>query len=170
MPSPLARYLADDHARLDALLRASVADEQQFDHDAFEQFRAGLLRHIGIEEKLLMPDASRRRDGEPLPLAALLRLEHAALAALMVPTPDHALVREIAGLLGPHNVREETADGLYEQCAALAGYDAETLLERARATPPPPLAKHFDGRGVHRTAAAALHAAERAAARRKDRS
>jgi hypothetical protein len=159
MPSPLLTYLEEDHARLDALLRASIADRQRFDVEAFEQFRAGLLRHIGIEEKLLLPHARRRRDGTPLPLAAILRTEHAALAMLMVPTPDRALAGEIADLLALHNAREEGAGGLYEQCVALYGSDAESLLEKARATKPPPLAKHFDGRGVHRTAAAALQAA-----------
>ena len=161
MPSDLARFLADDHARLDALLKASVANPQHFDIEAFEKFRAGLLRHIGIEEKLLLPYARRQREGAPLPIAAILRIEHSALASLMVPTPDPALVGEIAGLLTQHNAREEGADGLYEQCAALAGEDAATLVQRARSTPAPPLAKHFDGRGVHRTAAEALRAAER---------
>jgi hypothetical protein len=165
LSSPLARYLEEDHARLDALLRASVADEQQLDIDAFEQFRAGLLRHIGIEEKLLLP--LLRRQAELRSVVATLRVEHAALASLMVPTPDRSLAREIAGLLAEHNTREEGPSGIYEQCAALAGLEAEALLERAQATPPPPLAKHFDGSGAHRTAAEALRAAERATARRE---
>jgi hypothetical protein len=166
MSDPLTRYLAADHARLDTLLRASVADERRFDGEAFERFRAGLLRHIGIEEKLLLPCARRRRGGAPVARAAILRVEHAALASLLVPTPDRALVGEIAGLLAWHNAREEGEHGLYEECVRLAGDEAESLLERARATPEPPLAKHFDGRGAHRTADEALHAAERAAARR----
>jgi hypothetical protein len=156
----LADYLEADHVRLDSLLRASVADANHFDADAFEQFRAGLLRHIGLEEKLLLPLARLRRKGEPLPLAAILRVEHAALASLMVPTPDHALVGEIAPLLLRHNAREEGADGLYQQCLALAGPEGKVLLARFRVTPPPPLARHFDGPGVHRSAADALRAAE----------
>jgi hypothetical protein len=153
-------YLEEDHRRLDGLLRAAVADPARFDLEAFERFRAGLLRHIGIEEKLLLPDARRRR-GEQLPLAAVLRLEHAALASLLVPTPDRALALEIEGLLQKHNAREEGAEGLYAQCAALAGPDGDALVERMRATREPPLAKHFDGQGVVRTAEAALLAAEK---------
>jgi hypothetical protein len=160
MPSALARYLEEDHARLHALLLASIADERRFDAESFEQFRAGLLRHIGIEEKLLWPDA-RRRQGWPLPVAALLRVEHSALASLLVPTPDRALVYEIAGLLERHNAREEGEGGAYEQCATLAGADEGALVERARATPPPLLARHYDGPGVYRTAAEALRVAER---------
>jgi hypothetical protein len=138
----LASYLAADHARLDALLRTSVADG--FDADSFEQFRAGLLRHIGIEEKLLPP------------LPAIARSEHAALVSLLVPTPDAALAGEIARLLATHNAREEGPDGIY---AALPSDDA--LLARAQATPPPPLARHFDGLGTVRTAAEALERARK---------
>jgi hypothetical protein len=166
MPSALARYLEDDHARLAALLRAAIADERRFDTASFEEFRAGLLRHIGIEEKLLLP-AARRRRGAPIADAATLRLEHSALASLMVPTPDRALVAEITRLLEWHNAREEGDDGVYAQCTALATDEEQSLLEQSRATPPPPLAKHFDGAGVHRTADEALRAAESHHARRK---
>jgi hypothetical protein len=163
MMSVVEHYLTEDHARLDALLRASIADEQAFDHAAFEEFRAGLLRHIGIEEKLLLPHA-RRQNGEPLAVAAALRLEHAALASLLVPTPDHALAREIRSLLQQHNLKEEGDQGLYAQCAALGNDD---LLEHMKATRPPPLAKHFDGNGTYRSAADALAAAERALQRQR---
>lgn len=166
MPSALARYLEDDHVRLAALLGAAIADEQRFDSEAFEQFRAGLLRHIGIEEKLLLP-AARRRQGAPIAAAAILRVEHSALASLMVPTPDRALVAEVARLLERHNAREEGDDGVYAQCTALAAGEEQSLLERARKTPPPPLARHFDGAGTYRTADEALRAAQDHHARRK---
>ncbi|HEX6835534.1 MAG TPA: hemerythrin domain-containing protein [Polyangia bacterium] len=170
---PLRRYMTDDHARLDALLAASTARADAFDADAFERFRAGLLRHIGIEEKILLSDARARRGGEPLPLAARLRVEHAAIASLMVPTPDAALAAELRGLLDRHNALEEGDGGLYDELDALAGSEAERLLERARAAAEPPVARHFDGAGVMRTAADALalaeRNAERVAARKKDR-
>jgi len=159
------RYLTEDHQRLDQLLHAAIADEQRFDRDAFEELRAGLLRHIGIEEKLVLPHA-RRKNGEPLAIARALRIEHAALASLLVPTPDHALVRQIAALLQQHNEKEEGPNGLYAQCASLGMDD---LTEEVLAARPPPLAKHFDGAGVHRTATAALAAAEQAFARREAR-
>jgi hypothetical protein len=160
MPGALSRYLIEDHARLHRLLAAAIANPDHFDCDAFEQFRAGILRHIGIEEKILLPDARRRRDGEPLPIGETLRAEHAALASLLVPTPDPALAREIEALLRRHDAREEGPGGLYELCETLAGDDEELLLARARAASPPPLARHFDGQGTMRTAAEALRAAE----------
>jgi hypothetical protein len=165
----LTAWLTEDHARLDALLKASVADAQRFDADAFEQFRAGLLRHIAIEEKILLPAVREKRGGKPLPIAGVLRVEHAALASLLVPTPDHALAAEIAALLFQHNQKEEDATGLYAECAALLGTDGDALFERARATAPPPLAKHFDGAGTFRSAREALEAAKRTAARRRSR-
>lgn len=160
MSSSIERYLEEDHRRLDGLLRAALADPARFDLEAFERFRAGLLRHIGLEEKLLIPEARRRR-GDPWPLADVLRTEHGALASLLVPTPDHALAREIATLLQEHNRREEGAGALYDECASNLGVDADALLEKMRAVAEPPLAKHFDGAGTHRTAADALRAAKR---------
>lgn len=161
--------MADDHDRLDRLLQRTVASVGRFDGDAFEEFRAGLLRHIGIEEKLLLPDARRRRGGEPLPVAARLRIEHAAIASLLVPTPDHALVGEIRSILAAHNVIEEADGGVYAIVEALAGADAAALLQRAQSAVAPPLARHFDGQGVVRTAADALALAEGNAARVAER-
>ena len=161
---PLRRYMTEDHARLDALLAAATAGDA-FDADAFERFRAGLLRHIGIEEKILLSDARARRGGEPLPRAARLRVEHAAIASLLVPTPTPAIAAELRALLDAHNAVEEGDGGLYDELDALAAGDAERLLERARAAVEPPMARHFDGAGVMRTAAEALALAERNAAR-----
>jgi hypothetical protein len=142
--SPLEQYLVEDHARLIALLEASTADAERFDHESFEQFRAGLQRHMGIEEKLLI--ARLRKMGEPLPLVAILRVEHAALATLMVPVPDHALARQIEQLFLRHTAREEGAKGFYEECAALLGAEADMLLEHARAGTSPPPAADSGGR------------------------
>lgn len=161
VPGPLAEHLIADHRRLEALLDRSVADPARFDHAAFERFRAGLLRHIGIEEKILLADARRRRGGEPLPVARVLRVEHGALASLLVPTPDHALVAEIRSILAQHDPREEGPGGVYETCERLAGDEVGALLERVLDAPEVPAARHFDGPAACRTAREAL---ERAAA------
>ena len=153
---PLARYLEEDHERLERLLDQAVADPARFDHDAYARFRAGLLRHIGIEEKILLADARRRRGGEPLPIARDIRVEHGAIASLLVPTPDAALVGELRVLLAGHNPREEGPEGMYAVCEALAGEEALQLLEQARAAPEVPMAKYFDGARAIRTAAEAL--------------
>lgn len=169
---PIEQLMNEDHARLEALLAASVADPERFDHQAFEQFRAGLLRHIAVEEKVLLAEARRRRGGDPLPVARPLRVEHGAIASLLVPTPDHALVAEIRAVLAVHNAREEGPEGMYAQCEALAGADVALLLEKAKRVPPVPPAPHFDGHGVYRRAEDALHASsrsvERTAARRAE--
>jgi hypothetical protein len=154
-------YLARDHERLHALLRAASAGPS-FDASAFEAFRAGLLRHIGIEEKLLLPAARRARGGEPLERARALRIDHAALSSLMVPTPDAALCAEIAGILDGHDAVEEGPSGVYAECESLlSSEESAALAARAAATPDVPLAPHFDGAGTHRMAASALAAARR---------
>jgi len=152
----LAQYMQDDHDRIDGLLARAVADPERFDHQAFEQFRSALLRHVGIEEKILLADARRRAGGVPLPIAPVLRREHGAIASLLVPTPDQALVAEIRALLDVHNPREEGPGGLYETCERLAGPNVLALLERVRAAPEVPMARHYDGVRATRTAADAL--------------
>jgi hypothetical protein len=152
--------MIEDHARLDACLRRAEAGASGIDAAAFEEFRGGLLRHIGMEEKILLPAARARRSGATLEIAPRLKLEHSALALLMVPTPTRALLAEIRELLGAHNLIEEGAGGLYDQCEELLGADEAAMLERLRAAPPVPLAPHFDGPQVPRTAKAALHAAQ----------
>lgn len=152
----LGDFLTQDHERLDALLARAVRDPSRIDDEAYAEFREGLLRHIGIEEKILMPFAMERRGGEPLPMAAQIRLEHSAIALLLVPTPTHAILGEIRWLLEQHNPREEGPEGLYAMCEELAGEDAILLLERAKQAPKVPVAKHYDGPRAHRTAASAL--------------
>lgn len=155
-------YLTADHARLHALL-AAAADGLRFDADTFETFRAGLLRHIGIEEKLVFAAARRALGGEPLERALELRVEHGALSSLLVPTPDPALCVEIRSLLSAHDAKEEGPDGVYAACERLfSPSESEALAVRAAAFPEVPLARHFDGPGVHRTAASALASAQSA--------
>jgi len=156
VPGPLSEYLQRDHALIDRLLDEAVRDPDRFDHGAFERARARLLRHIGIEEKILLPDAKRRAGGEPLAVARRLRRDHGAIASLLVPTPDHALVRELRSILREHDPLEEGPDGVYATCERLAGSDVHELLRRAEAAPEVPLAKHFDGPRATRSAADAL--------------
>ncbi len=153
---PIARYLSEDHARLDALLSASAA-ASGFAREPFDAFRAGLLRHIALEEKILfraVRDASA--DDAMGALLARLRVDHGALASLLVPTPSRALVAEIRLILGPHNAAEDQAGGLYERCDALLGARASEIVERMRGYPPVKVAAYNDGPRVLRTAADAL--------------
>ena len=111
----------------------------------YEAFREGLLRHIGMEEKVLLPFARARRGGAPLPVAGPLRADHGAIARLLTRAPTPALVAEVRALLATHNVLEEGENGLYATCDALAGEEAGPLVERLRAQPEVPLARYHDG-------------------------
>ena len=102
-PGPLHLFFSADHRRLDELLRRALAGAGAIDLGPFGAFRAGLLRHIGMEEKVLFAAAREARGGEPLPLADRLRVDHGAIAALLVPTPTRELVAQILSILGPHN-------------------------------------------------------------------
>ncbi len=132
---PITRFLAEDHRRLDGLLQSAVADIDQVDHAAYDRFRAGLLRHIGMEEKILLPAAQRWHGGKPLPVAAKLRLDHGAIACLLMPTPTAAIIAMLRGILADHNELEEGLDGLYETCDVLAAAETEPIVARLEAAP-----------------------------------
>jgi hypothetical protein len=161
MAGPITRYLAADHDRLDGLLRQALVRPGEVDRAPFDAFRSGLLRHIGIEEKLLLPAARAARGGEALPLARRLRIDHGAITSLLVPTPSPALVEELRSILAPHNVVEEETGGLYETCDALLATEAAALVARMEAYPPVKVNRYQDGPTVHRTAASALSASAR---------
>lgn len=161
----ITQYLTADHARLGQLL--SDADRTPFDRAAFEEFRSGLLRHIAIEEKILFREVRRLRGGVPLEAAHRLRIEHAAITSLLVPTPDAALVRELRSVLDLHDEREEGS--VYAECEAILGQQSAALAEEARSYRTIPMMPHFDGtatRAVFRTAREALASAEKIAAPR----
>lgn len=161
---PLFRFFADDHRRLDEILRRATAAQGHVDAGLFEEFRGGLLRHIGMEEKVLIPAARRASGGAALGVARLLRTDHGAIAALLVPAPTPEVVERIRSVLGPHNALEEEPDGLYETCDRLLADEAAALLERLRAFPDVPMAPHRDSPRVEE------HIAETLALARKARS
>jgi hypothetical protein len=161
MTGPLSRFFVEDHRRLDALLKRA-GQGAEVDTDAYKGFRAGILRHIGMEERILIPAAQRARGGQALPVARLLRLDHGAIASLLVPTPSARLIEKLATVLGPHNEAEERADGLYAVCDELLVNETEALLQTLAAFPPIPLAPHQDGPNVHRHIEETLELARRA--------
>ena len=99
----LHEYLAADHARLDRLLTHETG---------YPEFRRGLLRHIGIEGRILFPVLRKHRGLTPL--EQQLHRDHAVLAALLVPPPTSNEIAQIVAILEPHNAIEECADGLYD--------------------------------------------------------
>ena len=92
---PITDFLVKDHGRLEGLLQSAVAQAGAVDQCTYDQFRAGLLRHIGMEEKILLPAAQRLRGGAPLSIAAKLRLDHGAIASLLMPPPSAAVIATI---------------------------------------------------------------------------
>jgi hypothetical protein len=143
---PLYRFFAADHRRLEALLDRALAGEGPLDLAPFAAFRAGLLRHIGMEEKALFTAARAARGGRPLEHAARLRVEHGAIAALLVPTPTRAIVADLVSVLSPHNRCEEDPGGAYDACdEALGAAAGERLVSRLRDFPEPPLKPYNDG-------------------------
>ena len=137
-------YLANDHARLDGALRRATRDPNQIDWAAYAEFREGLLRHIGMEEKILLPAARSANGRKPLPSVDKLHLDHGALAALLVPTPTSAIIAAIKTILDGHNPLEEGPGGVYEECERLLGTGADEIVLRLQSAPRVAMAPHVD--------------------------
>jgi hypothetical protein len=155
-PQTIRSFLERDHERLDQLLARAGSDPDHVDMEAFGEFRCGLLKHIGMEEKILLPAIQRLRAGEPLAIAARLRQDHGAIAALLVPTPHGAVMRALKTVLAIHNRVEEGVDGVYAECERIAGAESDALLQRLRAAPEVPAAAHVDGPKVEAAARRAI--------------
>jgi hypothetical protein len=155
---PIHDVLSRDHVRLGGLLAQSVASAATIDLAAYVEFRAGLLRHIAIEEKVLFVDARARRGGERLPVTRQLHADHAALASLLVPSPTHALLTTIRDILVEHDPLEEGPGGLYDLCEQLAASEIADVLARMHAIAPVRMADHVDEERVHEHIARMLEA------------
>lgn len=153
------RYLADDHDRLDDALRRATSLAETIEPSAYAEFRVGLLRHISMEEKILLPAARSARSGEALPMASKLRLDHGALTALLVPTPTPAIISAIRAILDRHNALEEEPGGVYEQCEQLAAAEADEILKRLETAPAVKALPHVDNPFVMEAARRALQRA-----------
>jgi hypothetical protein len=155
----ISRFLADDHVRLDGLLRRAVADPVHIDRAAYAEFRAGQLKHIAMEEKILLPAAKRANDGEPLPIVAKLRRDHAAIAALLMAPPTPAIVAALQTILNDHNASEEGLGGLYGTCDEILATGADEILVCLRAAPEVRVNQHVDTPSVFGAARRALERA-----------
>lgn len=155
MPGKIYRYMADDHERLDNLLDRAASGEA-IDAAAYHQFRIGLLKHISMEEKILLPAARRLQGGEPLSMAAKLRLDHGALVALLVPSPTRRVIAAVRAILKLHNPVEEDPGGIYEQCEELAAVEADEILCQLQEAPEVKVLPHVDNDFVMEAARRAL--------------
>jgi hypothetical protein len=131
---PIEAFMTADHARIDRLLEAADAGSS-LDLDAFEAFRRGLLTHIAMEERVLLPFASAKL-GAPLPAAERMHADHALLARMLASSPTAELCARLREILVVHNPLEEGEDGLYARCDALArGGDADAVVASLCAVP-----------------------------------
>ena len=137
-------FLVNDHRRLDDLLALSVADQNKIDMKSYSEFRQGLLKHIGIEEKIILPAIARFQNGRQADVASRLRLDHGALVTLLVPTPTMPIILTIQLILHVHNPLEEGNDGIYHLIDKLAGNESSGLLERLKEMPDVPVLPHDD--------------------------
>jgi hypothetical protein len=135
MARRLTGFLEQDHALLGARLRETLRPGGAVDLPAFDVFRHGLLRHITIEERVLMP-ALLAALGHPPVFQNGLRMDHAGFATLCVTTPCHEWVEDLADLLEHHQRVEEEPGGFYDLVDA---YVADEGAVRAAIARLPPL-------------------------------
>jgi hypothetical protein len=142
MRGSLYEFFAKDHRRLEDLLDRATSVPGDYDMDAYSQFRSGLLKHIKMEETILLPAAEKARGGEPLEIAGKIRLDHGALTALMVPPPSRMIVSALRAILASHDLIEEQPSGMYDRLEELTAPQIEDLVARARSTPDVPVHPH----------------------------
>jgi hypothetical protein len=136
MRGALYHYMADDHERLDSLLQRAVARPDVINAESYHEFRKGLLRHISMEEKIVLPAIARWQGGKKAPIGERLRLDHGALVALLAPPPTPSIMLTIRSILEVHNELEERRGGLYELLEDMAGPEREQVLAQLKAAPP----------------------------------
>jgi hypothetical protein len=130
---PIERFMVEDHARLDRLLDAALEADGAIDLGLFAQFRRGLLRHIAMEERVLLPYARAKQGGRPLPIACSLRIDHGLISKALAGSPTLTGIRALCEILNQHNPLEEGPGGLYAICDGLAGEEAPAVVAQLRA-------------------------------------
>ena len=135
MRGVLSEYLSKDHDRLDELLTRSTAKSGVIDIEAYSEFRKGILRHISMEEKIVLPAIARWQGGRKAALAQRLRLDHGAIVSLLVPPPSPSIVLTLRSIFAVHNPLEEENGGLYELLDSMAGSETEEVLRELQSAP-----------------------------------
>lgn len=142
MNKPLYNFFTADHRRIEDLLNKATETEGKIQMEYYQQFRAGLLKHIKMEERILFPAAQKANGGIPLPLAAKLRLDHGALTALMVIPPTDDIVKVLRHILEKHDILEEEPGGMYDVCENLTHRETQSILEQLENTTDVPMQSH----------------------------
>ena len=161
----ISEYLTKDHERLDGLLSELIESERSHSGSTatspiYLELKQGMLQHIRLEETRLFPAARSANGGNPLPMAAKLRLDHGAIAALLVLPPDSKVLQALRTILDAHNRLEEAYDGMYAICdAMLDSTEKEHLLTSFENLSPVPIAKNTDVALARRAAGNSLERA-----------
>ena len=140
--SSLHDLLSRDHDRLDRLLTSALRPDGSIDEVSYRTLRGGLLWHIAVEERVLLPAVRMRRANSEI--ERQLHRDHAALAALLVPPPSAAEIEAIRAILEAHNPLEEGSGGFYEDVEEIVGDELPAILARLREVPQVRLAPHVD--------------------------
>jgi hypothetical protein len=152
-------YLEEDHRRIEHFLQQATGSSRGIEPQLYSEFRGALLRHIGMEEKILFPAIRNVTGGSSLPGVDQLRLDHGALVALLVPTPTFAIINAIQTILDGHNAIEEGPTGIYRQFEQLPGADTNAVLAQLQTAPPVPMNPHVDNATATESMRAALRRA-----------
>lgn len=135
MNQTISQYLSSDHERLDQLLQQSIRSDGGIDEKPYFQFRQGLLRHIGIEEKILIPALQAGLNDEMKKVLERIRMDHSVIVALLVPSPSKGIIDALTAILTKHNDLEELHGGFYEQADLLGAPKVEEILQSMQNAP-----------------------------------
>lgn len=132
-----SEFLTQTHEELRDLLDKSLSVEG-VQLEPYEAFRTELLKHIGVEEHIVLPLVEER---SPQRFFALkqIRLEHRAIGMLLALQPSGEIITVIRNLLKKHDFLEETPDTLYDILDDCCADDQPELLKRIREYPGLPL-------------------------------
>ena len=94
----------------------------------YSQFRSGLLKHIKMEENVVIPAVVKEQEGKPLTIAQKLRTDHGAIVALLVPPPSPTIIRALRYILAGHHRIEEGQGGLYDLSERILSEQLDQLM------------------------------------------
>jgi hypothetical protein len=141
--SQASEYLSADHRRIEELFLEAIETADGIDMASYDHFRSTLLRHIAIEEKIVLPLIRKHLPGG-FPMEAQLRLEHGAIASLLAPPPEPPVLYAIQALLLRHNELEEAHGTLYDLLNDCVSRDDGDAVAAMLAYPEVPLSRHLN--------------------------
>jgi len=112
-------FMAEDHKRLDDLLRnfqRTKSQDQSRARELFHEFRILLLRHLHWEEQILLPTIEARQCMHMPGPSTITRLEHQQIKELLETAYDHVvrqqrwadpLEKQLVEMLEAHTKEEE---------------------------------------------------------------